>query len=160
MIRIVSFSLLVLGTAFVSAQKKKDSLKSSNIDEVVITGSGYAQKVKDAPATISVISQADIKKRAYRDITDALQDIPGVFITGGGSTSDFSIRGAESGQTLVLIDGKRINTRETRPNSDGPGIEQGWMPPLETIERIEVVKGPMSSLYGSDAMGGCYQYHH
>ncbi|CAH0151343.1 Colicin I receptor [Chryseobacterium sp. Bi04] len=152
--KIVSFSLLVLGATFVNAQKIKDTLKSSNIDEVVITGAGYAQKVKDAPATISVISQADIKKRAYRDITDALQDIPGVFITGGGSTSDFSIRGAESGQTLVLIDGKRINTRETRPNSDGPGIEQGWMPPLETIERIEVVKGPMSSLYGSDAMGG------
>jgi outer membrane receptor for ferrienterochelin and colicins len=154
MFRTVSFSLLVLGSALASGQKTKDTLKSNHINEVVITGSGYAQKIKDTPATISVISQADLKKRAYRDITDALQDVPGVFVTGGGSTSDFSIRGAESGQTLVLIDGKRINTRETRPNSDGPGIEQGWMPPLETIERIEVVKGPMSSLYGSDAMGG------
>src|SRR5690606_30566568 len=53
-----------------------------------------------------------------------------------------------------LIDGRRQNSRETRPNSDGPGIEQGWLPPLEAIERIEVVRGPMSSLYGSDAMGG------
>ncbi len=152
--RTVSIYLALLGIGLANGQKVKDSLKNGNIDEVVITGSGYAQKIKDTPATISVITQADLKKRAYRDITDALQDVPGVFITGGGSTSDFSIRGAESGQTLVLIDGKRINTRETRPNSDGPGIEQGWMPPLETIERIEVVKGPMSSLYGSDAMGG------
>lgn len=56
--------------------------------------------------------------------------------------------------TLFLINGKRVNTRETRPNSDNSGIEQGWMPPLESIERVEAVRGPMSSLYGSDAMGG------
>ena len=47
-----------------------------------------------------------------------------------------------------------MSTRETRPNSDNSGFEQGWLPPLTAIERIEVVRGPMSSLYGSDAMGG------
>lgn len=52
------------------------------------------------------------------------------------------------------MNGKRISTRGTRPNSDNSGIEQGWLPPLESIERIEVIRGPMSSLYGSDAMGG------
>lgn len=52
------------------------------------------------------------------------------------------------------MDGKRVDTRGTRPNSDNAGIEQGWLPPMEAIERIEVVRGPMSSLYGSDAMGG------
>lgn len=72
MFRTVSFSLLVLGSAFMSGQKTKDTLKSNHINEVVITGSGYAQKIKDTPATISVITQADLKKRAYRDITDAL----------------------------------------------------------------------------------------
>lgn len=56
--------------------------------------------------------------------------------------------------TLFLVNGKRISTRGTRPNSDNSGIEQGWLPPLESIERIEVIRGPMSSLYGSDAMGG------
>ena len=55
--------------------------------------------------------------------------------------------------TLILIDGKRQNSRETRTNSDS-GVEGGWTPPLSAIERIEVVRGPMSSLYGSDAMGG------
>ncbi|MGL4674473.1 MAG: TonB-dependent receptor plug domain-containing protein, partial [Wohlfahrtiimonas sp.] len=48
----------------------------------------------------------------------------------------------------------RQSSRETRPNSDGAGIEQGWVPPLAAIERIEVVRGPISSRYGSDAMGG------
>ncbi len=48
----------------------------------------------------------------------------------------------------------RVSSRETRPNSDGPGVEGGWTPPLVAIERIEVVRGPMSSLYGSDAIGG------
>src|SRR5690606_27800659 len=56
--------------------------------------------------------------------------------------------------TLILVDGKRQNSRETRPNSDGAGIEQGWLPPMQAIERIEVIRGPMSSLYGSEAMGG------
>lgn len=71
-----------------------------------------------------------------------------------GSSSDISIRGMASQYTLFLVNGKRISTRGTRPNSDNSGIEQGWLPPLESIERIEVIRGPMSSLYGSDAMGG------
>ncbi|WP_313581064.1 TonB-dependent receptor domain-containing protein [Chishuiella sp.] len=147
-------TITTMALSFVYAQEKNDSIAKIEIDEVVVTGSGYRQNVKDAPATISVIPQSEIKKRAYRDITDVLQDIPGVFITGGGGSSDISIRGADAGYTLILIDGKRANTRAIRPNSDGPGLEQGLMPPIEAIERIEVVKGPMSTLYGSDAMGG------
>jgi len=101
-----------------------------------------------------VISREQIEDKAYRDITDALKDVPGVVVTGGGSSSDISIRGMSSQYTLFLVDGRRVSTRGTRPNSDNAGIEQGWLPPLESIERIEVIRGPMSSLYGSDAMGG------
>lgn len=123
-------------------------------DTLVVTASGFEKKIQDAPASISVITKKQIEDHAYRDVTDALRDVPGVVVTGGGSNSDVSIRGMASQYTLFLINGKRVNTRETRPNSDNSGIEQGWMPPLESIERIEVVRGPMSSLYGSDAMGG------
>lgn len=126
----------------------------TEFDTVVITASGFEQLVEDAPASISVIPREDLEKKAYQDVTDALRDVPGVLITGGGSSSDISIRGMGAGYTLILVDGKRMNSRETRPNKDGPGIEQGWLPPIDAIERIEVVRGPMSSLYGSEAMGG------
>ncbi|WP_435927166.1 ligand-gated channel protein [Dryocola sp. BD613] len=123
-------------------------------DTMVVTATGFEQKIQNAPASISVITKQQIEDKAWRDVTDALKDVPGVVVTGGGSSSDISIRGMSSQYTLFLIDGKRISTRGTRPNSDNAGIEQGWMPPLESIERIEVIRGPMSSLYGSDAMGG------
>ncbi|EPG3565378.1 ligand-gated channel protein [Providencia rettgeri] len=126
----------------------------SNDKIYVTTASGYQQKIEDAPASISVVTREQLETKAYRDVTDALKDVPGVLVTGGGSSSDISIRGMDAKYTMILIDGKRVDTRSTRPNSDGSGIEQGWLPPLPAIERIEVVRGPMSSLYGSDAMGG------
>lgn len=127
---------------------------NSDTDTMVVTASGFAQQVKEAPATISVITPEEIDNKPYRDVTDALKDIPGVTITGGGDKTDISIRGMDAKYTLILVDGKKVSTRETRPNSDNSGFEQGWLPPLTAIERIEVVRGPMSSLYGSDAMGG------
>nr|WP_230479612.1 ligand-gated channel protein [Izhakiella capsodis] len=130
------------------------SLFAAEQSTMVVTATGFKQKIQDAPASISVITRQQIEDKAYRDVTDALKDVPGVVVTGGASTSDISIRGMSSQYTLFLVDGKRINTRTTRPNSDNSGIEQGWLPPLESIERIEVIRGPMSSLYGSDAMGG------
>src|SRR5699024_8231205 len=105
-------------------------------------------------ASISTITREEMEQKAYTDITDAIKDLPGVVLTGGGTSQDISIRGMAPSYTMILVDGKRINSRETRPNSDGPGIEQGWLPPLAAIDRVEVIRGPMSSLYGSDAMGG------
>ncbi|EPL5632611.1 TPA: ligand-gated channel protein [Proteus mirabilis] len=121
---------------------------------LVTTASGFKQTVEDAPASVSVVTREQLETKSYRDVTDALKDVPGVLVTGGASSSDISIRGMDPKYTMILVDGKRVASRETRPNSDNSGIEQGWLPPLPAIERIEVVRGPMSSLYGSDAMGG------
>ncbi|KMV36398.1 ligand-gated channel protein [Franconibacter pulveris] len=148
----MSRSLLI--TAALCAATASPYLFGAEQDEMVVTATGFAQKIQNAPASISVISKQQIEDKAYRDVTDALRDVPGVVVTGGASSSDISIRGMASQYTLFLVDGKRISTRSTRPNSDNSGIEQGWLPPLESIERIEVIRGPMSSLYGSDAMGG------
>ncbi|NQY85491.1 MAG: ligand-gated channel protein [Alcanivorax sp.] len=126
------------------------------LGQVTVTASGHAQQLEDAPASISVITREQIEQRYYQDATDALRDIPGVIITGGGSGdrgNDIVIRGMPSQYTLILVDGKPVSTRETRPNGSA-GFEQDWLPPLQAIERIEVVRGPMSTLYGSDAIGG------
>jgi len=140
--------------ASASASASALAQEARSLDTVVVTASGFEQAVEDAPASITVIPRTELEKRAYRDVTDALKDVPGVVLTGGGSASDISIRGMAASYTMLLVDGRRQNSRETRPNSDGPGIEQGWLPPISAIERIEVIRGPMSSLYGSDAMGG------
>ncbi|WP_019383923.1 ligand-gated channel protein [Acinetobacter venetianus] len=126
----------------------------TQLEKIVITASGFEQDIKKAAASISVLTQEEINKKAYRDVTDALKDVPGVVVTGGGSSSDISIRGMGSAYTVIMVDGKKVNTRSVRPNSDNSGIEQGWLPNIGAIERIEVIRGPMSGLYGSDAMGG------
>ena len=123
-------------------------------EKVVVTAAGFEQTQAQAPASISVITREELESRYYRDVTDALRSVPGVLVTGGGDKTDISLRGMSSNYTLMLVDGKRQSSRQTRPNSDGPGIEQGWMPPLQAIDRIEVIRGPMSTLYGSDAIGG------
>ncbi|VFR52784.1 TonB-dependent receptor; Outer membrane receptor for ferrienterochelin and colicins [plant metagenome] len=146
--------LLGTGSAFSSALAQSQAVAVQTLDNVVVTASGHAQAIQDAPASISVITRDDLDKKFYRDVHDALADVPGVIVDGGGDRQEILLRGMGSQYTLILIDGKRQNSRETRTNSDGSGVEGGWTPPLSAIERIEVVRGPMSSLYGSDAMGG------
>jgi len=103
-----------------------------------------------------VISREELERGHFQNVTDALRDVPGVVVTGGGrgdNGNDISIRGMPSQYTLILVDGRPQNSRESRPNGSA-GFEQDWLPPLQAIERIEVVRGPMSTLYGSDAIGG------
>lgn len=123
------------------------------IREVVITATGFEQTVKDAPASISVIPREQIEKGSFHDLGDALRNVQGVAVTGTASEQDIFIRGLPGAYTLILVDGKRQSTRDARTNGNA-GFEQSFIPPAGAIERIEVVRGPMSSLYGSDAMGG------
>lgn len=143
-----ALALYVSGCGLAVAQDAGAGLK-----EVVVTATGFEQEVVDAPASITVIGQEELKKRPFRDLTDALRDVEGVTITGTASEKDIFIRGLPGAYTLILVDGKRQSTRDARTNGNS-GFEQSYIPPLEAIERIEVVRGPMSSLYGSDAMGG------
>ncbi|KUM04118.1 TonB-dependent receptor [Chromobacterium subtsugae] len=124
------------------------------LPSVVVTASGYEQKIKEAPASISVITREDLEKKPFTNLTDAIRDLEGVNINGSDPTDkDISIRGLPGEYTLIMVDGRRQSTREVRSRGTG-GFQQFQIPPLEAIERIEVVRGPMSSLYGSDAMGG------
>lgn len=122
-------------------------------DKLIVTASGYSQQLRDAPASITVITAEQLQNKPVRDLADAVKDVEGVSIVGSANKQDINIRGLPGEYTLILVDGRRQNSRESRPNGSG-GFEAGFMPPVEAIERIEVIRGPMSSLYGSDAMGG------
>ncbi|RBQ32315.1 TonB-dependent receptor [Arcobacter sp. FW59] len=125
--------------------------------QVVTSAAGYEQKITDAPASISVITQEDLQKKPYTNLLDAVKDIEGVDIgesTDKSGQGTVSIRGMGADYTLVLIDGKKQNNNgDIYPNDFG-GLQFANIPPLSMIERIEVVRGPMSTLYGADAMGG------
>ncbi|RJL03992.1 TonB-dependent receptor [Paracoccus aestuarii] len=123
------------------------------LDEIVITASGFAQSIADAPASITVLSGDELRRRNVTSLSDALRDVQGVATTGIANEQDITIRGLPGQYTLILVDGVRQGTRQSRTNGDA-GYEQSFIPPVAAIERIEVVRGPMSSLYGSDAMGG------
>ncbi|MGX2971767.1 TonB-dependent receptor domain-containing protein [Helicobacter sp. T3_23-1059] len=134
---------------------KYDNMEAKQLDKVVVTASGYEQDIKNAPATISIIPKEEIMSRPIRDLGDAVQDVPGVSVemqkTGGNS---ISMRGLGSNYTLILIDGKRQNVAQGfSTNGFGEALNAN-MPPPSMIERIEVIRGPASTIYGSDAMGG------
>ncbi len=150
------FSVFVIAffTPFANSAPVQAIPSNDTLNEIVVTASGTTQDLKDAPASITVINQKSLITKPVNNLLDVLQDVPGVNIgSTGANKQDISIRGLPADYTLIMVDGKRQNTRESRPNGNG-GFENGFMPPVSAIERIEVIRGPMSSLYGSDAMGG------
>lgn len=136
------------------AAAAQDDANVIQLDEVVIvtSASSIATSIQDAPASITVIDARTIEASGARDVRDVLRTVPGLNLTrGNNGNSEVSFRGLSSSRTLTLIDGKRVAGRNTfaRHYRGDLGIV-----PIDAIERIEVVRGPMSTLYGSDAMGG------
>lgn len=124
-----------------------------DLDKVVVTATKHAQAMRTAPATVSVIDRNEISQQPSADLLDVVQDVPGITLAprqvGGRKT--FSIRGLEGKHTLTLIDGRRISASDdVVGHSD---YQYGWMP-LSAIEQVEVIRGPLSALYGSEALGG------
>ena len=120
--------------------------------DVVVTATRTEQSVATAPASVSIVSGRDLSQRPVGDLTDAIRDLPGISLSAGSQgRRSIQIRGMESNYTLILVDGKRINSSEAvfRHNDFDIGLL-----PIESIERIEVVRGGMSTLYGSEALGG------
>ncbi|MCS0237561.1 TonB-dependent receptor plug domain-containing protein, partial [Vibrio alginolyticus] len=150
---VVSACITVPIVVVANDQLPETGINTTAMETVVVTASGYEQNVTEAPATISVLTREQLENRSYKDLTDALSDIPGVTVTGGGDGQDISIRGMPAQYTAILVDGRKQSGRETQTNGS-TFTEQDWLPPLSAIERIEVVRGPMSTLYGSDALGG------
>ena len=148
---------LASAIALASSQAALANDNTLQLDQMVVSAAGFEQKITDAPASISVITGEELKKKRVSNIAEALNDAEGVDVSGNaGKTGglNVSIRGMGDAYTLVLVDGKRQNPAgNVTPNGFGE-TRFSFLPPVSAIERIEVIRGPMSTLYGSDAMGG------
>lgn len=121
------------------------------LDTVVVSASRTAQDLRYTPSAVSLLSLSDLAAAQITTLQGALAQQPGVimFNTGGvGSQSTILLRGANSHQTLFVVDGVRMNDRSASFQNFLGGADLGG------IERIEVLRGPQSTLYGSSAMGG------
>lgn len=146
----------LFGGTVLCAQAEETKTASSD-DELVVTATGFAQQKKEAPATISTIDRKTLDIQPDRNIGEAIKNLPGVAVSSGGSdisSGSIMMRGMDNSYTSFMVNGVKQNTGESRQYGQDIGAEADFLPPLEAIERIEVIRGPMSSLYGSDAIGG------
>lgn len=151
-------ALAISGPVMAGEDPASDSKgETHELEEVVVTAAGFEQRIEQAPASITLISRAQIEEIRAVSLVEILADVVGVDVGApvgktGGQT--INIRGMGSDYTLVLIDGRRQNPAgNVTPNGFGE-TSTSFLPPVGAIERVEVVRGPVATLYGSDAMGG------
>jgi vitamin B12 transporter len=123
------------------------------VDDVVVTATRSEVPLKQAASSVTVIDEERIQEKHLSTVLEVLREVPGLDIvqTGGlGGTTSAFLRGTNSNHTLVLIDGVQVNSATTGAFDFGNLT-------TENIERIEIVRGPQSTLYGSDAIGGVIQ---
>jgi vitamin B12 transporter len=133
----------------VSAQEGNDTV---TMEEVVVTATRVPTPTEEVGSSITVITAKDIEAKGYTTVKDVLKGTPGLDVVssgGPGQSSSIFLRGTNSYHTLVLIDGVEMN--------DPTGMQRGFdfaNLTVDNIERIEVLRGPQSPLYGANAMGG------
>jgi hemoglobin/transferrin/lactoferrin receptor protein len=145
----VPFTTLTIALAAVFAQGFDAHAEEAKSDTVTVTASRVEQDLQDVNMSVSVITADQIKHSSAKSVGEILEDVPGVRINndGGQGIKRVSIRGEDAFRTLVMIDGQKI--AEHKSMSGSPLM----INPAD-IERIEVIKGPASVFYGSDAIGG------
>lgn len=145
MISLLSLSPL-LGLSPLVESARAETLHT---DTVKVTASRVERELLEVPMAVSVITKEDIKKSSARTVGDLLKDVPGVQVVNSGAQGikRVSIRGEKPNRVLVLIDGQKIAENKSM---DGAAL----LIDPSMVERVEVIKGPASVLYGSEAMGG------
>jgi vitamin B12 transporter len=146
-------TLLGLMAALSTNTFAAETLAIPNLDEVVVTSSRTLQSTKTVTGDMTVIDSEEINRLRGGSLTDLLRLQPGIQVLtngGMGNSSSVYMRGSNADQLVVLVDGIRINSATT-------GTTAFENLPLSAIDRIEILRGPASSLYGSDAIGGVIQ---
>lgn len=149
----VAVSLGLAQLAFLNAQVLAQTQDTTNLDQVVVTASRTPKKVGDIGKIVKVISKEEISRAQGRSLPELLNTVAGISIAGSGShpgeIQSVYLRGASSANTLILINGISVN--------DASGISGEYniaAISIDQIERIEILKGASSTLYGSDAVAG------
>ena len=146
---------IALGFSATAAQAEdQTAVKTSSLDTIVVTASRTEEKLKNVPARISVLDQKTIEKNPALNLSDVIQQDPSVFVKqygGMGQTSEIALRGTKAVHTLVLKDGARLNSQ----NELAP-LYPAFLDTSD-VQQIEILKGPASVQYGSDAIGGVIQ---
>lgn len=142
--------LAAIGASFVALPVLAAS-DDESLDQIIVTGSRTPVSINSVGSAVTVISRDDIERRQARYVSDLLRTVPGFSVSHSGvagSQTQVRVRGAEANHVLVLIDGVRANDPAT-------GDEFRWeFLTTANIERIEIVRGPQSALWGSDAVAG------
>jgi len=145
-VAVLAFGLSAVPAAFAQSA-------ASALPETVVTATRTATRVDEQIADVTVLTRQDLERSGYTSLNEVLVTIPGVQAVPDsvrGANPSVFIRGANNAHTLVLLDGQRISSATT-------GATALAHLPLEQIDRIEILRGPASSLYGSDAIGGVIQ---
>lgn len=152
---VLCFSFLLFSSLLFpqnSVIQKTDTIGFYRLNDVVISATKTESNLLELANSISVIDSQKIDNSSSTNVFDLIKNETGISFTrqgGAGTLSNLYIRGANSGHTLVLIDGVEMNL-----TSDPSGVYDFSTLPLDNIERIEIVRGPQSTLYGSDALAG------
>ena len=146
--------VLALAAATVLAQDAEDAAKTDDAgaDRIVVTATRLDTPAEQVSASATVITRQDIERSQKTTVVELLRTVPSVDVAhngGPGQTASVFLRGAKSEHTLVLIDGVEMND----PISPGRAFDWAHLT-TDNIERIEIIRGPQSTLYGSDAIGG------
>ncbi|WP_219606754.1 TonB-dependent receptor domain-containing protein [Pectobacterium sp. CFBP8739] len=124
-------------------------------EKIVVTATQTKHTTLSAPASVSVITHTELEKMSVNNVSDAVKKLPGININPSSTygRNEIKIRGMRADYTLLLVNGRRINSQESLATDMGNDFDLSSIP-MSAIERIEVIRGPMSSLYGADALGG------
>ncbi len=132
---------------------QQDSIKSFNLNDVVVTATKFTKNVNETAKVLTIIDEAQLARSAGKDVSQLLNEQVGLVINGAnsnpGKDKGVFLRGAGSAYTLILLDGIPVND----PSGVGGAFDLRLLP-VDQIERIEILKGSQSTLYGTDAIAG------